>query len=154
LFDLHDELIALVDAVDDADLDYALCGGLAMSVYGIDRSTNNIDILISPEDAPKLRTVAEKMGYTIEVDPMTFADGAVEMRKFIRRDKESRGAQALKALLVTPDITRVWTKRECHDWEHRRLCLVSRWGLIELKSLRRNPRDLEDIAALREPVEY
>ena len=154
MVDLHEELISLVDAADDADLDYALCGGLAMSVYGIDRATDNIDLLIAPGDTEKLRAVAGKMGYTIEVDPMTFSDGAVEMRKFIRRDRETRGGHALKALLVTPDITRVWTKRECHDWENRRLCLVSRWGLIELKSLRRTPRDLEDIAALRQPVEY
>jgi len=51
---------------------------------------------------------------------------------------------------VTPDLGRVWNRRECISWEDRRLCVASRWGMIELKSLRRSPRDLEDIAGLRE----
>jgi hypothetical protein len=56
---------------------------------------------------------------------------------------------SIKALVVTPDLGRVWSRRECIPWEERRLCMVSKWGMIELKTMRRNRQDLEDIAWLR-----
>jgi hypothetical protein len=150
MFDIHAELKDLVDALDKAGVEHALCGGLAMSVYGIDRPTTNIDLLISPEDVNAFRKVAIRLGFTVEVQPVSFADGAVMIVKFIRRDQDAGGDLSLKALLVTPDLHRVWGRRECIPWEGRRLCVVSRWGMIELKTLRRTPRDLEDIASLRE----
>jgi len=150
MFDIHAELKSLVDALDEAGVEHALCGGLAMSIYGIDRPTTNIDLLISPEDVDAFRKVASQLGYTVEVQPVSFADGAVQIVKFIRRDEPPGGDLSLKALLVTPDLGRVWGRRECIPWEGRRLCVVSRWGLIELKTLRRSLRDLQDIASLRE----
>ena len=150
MFDLHAELKRLVDALDGADVEYALCGGLAMSIYGIERPTKDIDLLIPFEGVDAFRAVAGDLGYSVEVPAMAFADGAVEIRKFIKRDPAVGGDLSLKALMVTPDLARVWRHRECLPWEDRRLCLVSRWGMIELKTLRRSLRDLEDISALRE----
>jgi hypothetical protein len=140
----------LVDGLDEEGIEYALCGGFAMAVYGFPRPDVDIDLLAPPEDLDSFREVAARCGYSIEVQPVVFAGGAVEIRKFIKRDPASRGGLTLKLLLVTPDLRRVWSKRECVDWEGRRLCVVSRWGMIELKSLRRSPWDLEDIAGLRE----
>jgi hypothetical protein len=150
MFDLHAELRSLVDCLDEAGVEHALCGGLAMSILGVERPTKDIDLLIAPESLDAFRSVAADLGYTVEVPAVTFASGAVEICKFIKRDPEAGGDLSLKTLLVTPDLTRVWSRRECLPWENRRLCLVSRWGMIELKSLRRSPRDLEDISALRE----
>ena len=150
MFDLHAELKSLVDALAAADVEYALCGGLAMAIYGIERPTNDIDLLIPYESVDAFRAAATALGYTVEVPAVTFAGGAVEIRKFIKRDAAAGGDLSLKALMVTPDLARVWSRRECLSWEDRRLCVLSRWGMIELKSLRRSPRDLEDISALRE----
>jgi hypothetical protein len=148
--DLHGELKSLIDQLDEKEVEYALCGGLAMSIYGLPRPTIDIDLLVPPESVESFRQVAGERGYTVEVQPVVFADGAVEIRQFIKRDTASQGSLTLKLLLVTPDLARVWSKREYVDWEGRRLCIVSRWGMIELKSLRRSPWDLEDIASLRE----
>jgi hypothetical protein len=148
--DLHGELKGLVDRLDEEGVEYALCGGLAMSFFGLPRPTIDIDLLVPPESVESFRQIAGERGYTVEVQPVTFADGAVEIRKFIKRNTASRESLTLKLLLVTPDLGRVWSKREYIGWEGRRLSIVSRWGMIELKSLRRSPWDLEDIAGLRE----
>jgi hypothetical protein len=150
LTDLHGELKELVDRFDEREVEYALCGSLAMAFYGLPRPALDIDLLVPAESMEPFREIANDRGYTIEVQPVIFADGAVEIRTFIRRDPVSRRSFTLKMLLVTPDLGRVWSKREFISWEGRRLCIVSHWGLIELKTLRRSAQDLEDIAGLRE----
>ena len=47
--DIADELRLLISLLDEHGIDYALCGGLAMSVYGKPRSTIDIDLLTLPE---------------------------------------------------------------------------------------------------------
>jgi hypothetical protein len=44
--DLFEELRALLEALRRENLPYALCGGLAVAVYGITRATEDIDLLI------------------------------------------------------------------------------------------------------------
>ncbi len=43
-FDPYAELLALARALDAAGLEYALCGGLALAVYGAPRATRDIDL--------------------------------------------------------------------------------------------------------------
>ena len=43
------ELSALVSALDENEIEYAVCGGLAMAVHGFARATLDIDLLIRPE---------------------------------------------------------------------------------------------------------
>ena len=39
MLDLYDELAALLDALEAANAEYAVCGGLAMAIHGIPRAT-------------------------------------------------------------------------------------------------------------------
>ena len=45
--DLLTELRSITDALDLARVDYALCGGVALAIYGIPRATVDIDMLIT-----------------------------------------------------------------------------------------------------------
>ncbi len=58
--DLYDELMALIDAFADANIDYALCGGIAVAFYGYPRFTKDIDILIRAEDLDRILARAKK----------------------------------------------------------------------------------------------
>ena len=63
--DLIDELAALIKALNDAGVRYALCGGLAMAVHGHPRATQDIDLLIPEEELAKIQQVAETVGFWI-----------------------------------------------------------------------------------------
>ena len=47
--DLLSELRCITDALDVARVDYALCGGVALAIYGIPRATIDIDMLVTPD---------------------------------------------------------------------------------------------------------
>ena len=46
MLDLYEEFRAVVTALEDRDIDYAVCGGLAVAVYTEPRATVDIDLLV------------------------------------------------------------------------------------------------------------
>ena len=150
MFDLYDELRRLITALDEHQIDYALCGGLAMAVYDRPRATVDIDILIRSESLDVVIPIATKLGYEIRGLDMTFSHGAIEIRRVSKIDKSSGHVLSLDLLLVTPAIQQVWNSRVQAVWDEGTLSVVSLAGLIELKKLRHSLQDLADIASLQE----
>ena len=54
---LYDELLALVDVLEQNQLEYALCGGLAVGILGHPRMTKDIDLLVRAEDVSSANMV-------------------------------------------------------------------------------------------------
>jgi len=150
MLDLYDEFKAIIGALSQRQIDYAVCGGLAMAVYGLARATVDIDLLIVGDDFERVKAAVQPLGYVIEAQPMTFARGAVEIRRLSKIDKETGIVLSLDLLLVTPQIEEVWRSRTEVVWENDRLKIVSREGLIGLKSIRASGQDMDDIKRLRE----
>ena len=150
MFDLYDELRKLITALNEQEIDYALCGGLALAVYDRPRATVDIDLLILFESLDSVMIIADKLGYEIRGLDMTFSNGAIEIRRKSKIDRETGHVLSLDLLLVTPAIQNVWATRVEADWEDGILTVVSREGLIRLKSYRNSLQDLADIAALQE----
>jgi hypothetical protein len=153
MLDLYDEFIAVVSAFSEGAIDYAVCGGLALAVYCEPRATVDIDLLIRPDDLERASGVARSLGYTIEEPPMTFVHGVIEIRRFLKPDAESGDSLPLDLLLVSPEIVDVWDSRSQIQIEQGSLWVVSRMGLIAMKSLRASGQDLADIERLREGLE-
>ncbi len=59
---LFDEFSRLVSEFKKENIEYALCGGLAMAVYAFPRATLDIDILIKSESLEKAKTLAQRLG--------------------------------------------------------------------------------------------
>jgi hypothetical protein len=150
MLDLYDELTAIVGELDKSKTPYALCGGLAMAIYGVQRNTVDIDLLIRPEHLETVKKAGRKLGYVFEAIPMSFAGGGMEIRRISKVDKASGDALMLDLLLVTSASEDVWQSREQREWEPGKIWVVSRTGLIKLKSLRSSPQDLVDIGNLKE----
>lgn len=146
--DLFSELELLVRELAAREIEYALCGGLAMAVHGVTRATVDIDILIPPKLLEDALSTARARGFTIEAKPMTFADGAVRIHRASKADPESGDLLSVDHLVVTPPLEGVWESRRTVRWEAGRLSVVSRSGLIELKRLRASAQDLADIERL------
>lgn len=108
-----------------------------------------MDLLILAESLPQVIDLARLQGYVLSAKPMTFAQGAVEIRRVSKLDSETGDLVSLDLLLVTPPLHAIWATRQQVSWEGEALSVVSRDGLIELKLLRGSGQDLDDIKRLR-----
>jgi hypothetical protein len=147
--DLLQELKALTLSLDEAGLDHALCGGLALAVYALPRATLDIDLLIPSETLDRVKAVAASLGFTFPANPMEFQGGQVQIHRLTKLDQASGQPLVLDLLLVTPATKPAWETRRFLDWDGGRLTVLSPSGLIALKSLRASGQDLDDIAYLR-----
>ena len=153
MFDLYYEFRKLIAGLDEHQIDYALCGGIAMAIYDRPRATIDIDLLILSDSLDRVMAIATACGYTIRGLDMTFSNGAIEIRRVSKIHSETGQVLSLDLLLVTPQIQKVWDSRVQADWEGGKLSVVSREGLIGLKSLRGSAQDHADISALKEDVD-
>ena len=145
--DFFQELKDLVGALERCSIDYALCGGVALAIHGAPRATQDIDLLLRPEDTDRLRAVARACGFTFESSPMDFASG-ITIQRFTKLIEGQ--PFMLDVLLVSPQIERVWAERVKLAFEGGIVRVVSRAGLIALKLVAARPQDLVDIQRLEE----
>ena len=150
MLDLYEELRKLIAALDSNEIDYALCGGIAMAIHGRPRATVDIDILITPESLPETLGIAEGLGYAIRGLDMSFGKDLIEIRRVSKIDRVTRFVLTLDMILVTDAIRDVWETRVNADLEGGRLSVVSKEGLIALKKISGRPQDIADISALSE----
>jgi hypothetical protein len=150
MLDIYDEFRNLVAVLEEHEIDYAICGGMAMAVHERPRMTIDIDILIQAESLDRVIAIATELGYKIRGRDMSFANGAVEIRRISKIDPESGDLLSLDLLLVTPQLRSAWESRVESEWEGGTFSVVSRAGLIALKQLRMSGQDLDDIKALEE----
>ncbi len=149
MLDLFSEFKTLISRLSEGHISYALCGGLALAVYGLPRATVDMDLLIPPDALATVMASARELGYTVEAKPMTFAKGAVDIRRISKIDPDSGDLLSLDLLLVTPELMNIWETRTQVEWEDGKLWVVSREGLISLKSLRSSGQDTDDIKHLK-----
>lgn len=145
---LYDELKALVGALNQEKVPYALCGGLAMAVYGFPRATVDIDLLVQREDLQRILSIASRMGFTLRSKPMVLERGSMEIHRAVKVLGEDQDPLMLDLLLVTPALEQVWQAREWKEWDEEALWVVSRKGLIRLKSWRGSNIDRADLERL------
>ena len=151
--DIFEELAQLTLQFKEQQIEYALCGGLAMAVYAFPRATMDIDILIEPDTLHKAKSIANTLGFSFETKIMSFKEGAIQIVRLTKIDPESEDFLALDMLLVTPQIKPIWEKRQQLRWERGEIPVVSPEGLIQLKSMRGSGQDQDDIQHLREMID-
>jgi hypothetical protein len=138
----------VIKALDQNQIDYALCGGLAMAIYGLPRATVDIDILIREDALERVLALAGKLGYTLRGKDLDFE--TIKIRRVSKVDSETKDVLTLDMLLVTSEIRDIWETRVRAKLEGGQLSVVSKPGLIALKEMSGRPQDLADIAALKE----
>ena len=151
--DLLDELKALIDKLEEENIDYALCGGLAMAIYALPRATLDIDILITPNLLEKINCAIYDLGFTLKAAPMEFHGGKIKIHRVSKTEPATGETLVLDILLVTPEIKEAWNNRIKVAWEHGNISVVSPEGLILLKSLRASGQDQDDIDFLRSIID-
>jgi len=147
--DLLEELKNLTAKLDLLEIDYALCGGLALAIYARPRATLDIDIMIELDSLPQTKNAVGALGFTLSAAPMEFHGGEVKIHRLTKIDEDSGEALVLDLLIVTPKTRQAWESRQTVEWDGGPLKVVSPQGLIFLKSLRSSGQDQDDIEYLR-----
>jgi len=145
--DLLDELIRVTAALDEAQVPYALCGGLAVAVHGAPRATTDLDLLVPQEHLDQAVDVAKGAGFRFEATPMRFPDG-MRIRRVTRIDGEL--AVTLDLIVVGPDLAAIFDDRQEFRLRGQRLSVLHRDGLIRMKIAAGRPQDLADVARLQD----
>jgi hypothetical protein len=144
---LFDELTALVAELESDSVEYALAGALALAVWGVPRATQDIDLLVPLAAVPAALTVARRRGFTVEALPIRFTDG-MEMRRLSKIAGESM--LVLDLLVADAGLEPVLRDRRRLATERGPLWVVSRDGLIRMKTTAGRPQDLVDVQRLQE----
>ena len=146
---LVDELHSITAAFETAGLRYAVCGGLAVTIHGVVRSTEDIDVLVAPEDLPRVFALVEPLGYTIPAMLMTFGAGS-DRERHVQRISKIVGSQVVTLDLLVADasLAGLLDDRVVVTLPQGKLTVVSRAGLLRMKKLAGRPQDLADIEKL------
>lgn len=144
---LLDEFKAITSSLNEAGIDYAVCGGWAMAIHGLPRATMDIDLLVLAVDLEKILAVARHLGYDVEGLPLHFD---IEIRRISKIDKDTKKLITLDLLLVADDIMDIWSAREDVKWREGFTRVVSKNGLIKMKRLAGRTQDMADIEKLLE----
>jgi hypothetical protein len=145
--DFFQELKDLTSALDAGAVDYALCGGVALAIHGVPRATQDIDILVRPEDLARLRETARGCGFMLESVPMDLSSGITIQRFTKLVDGQPL---MLDALVVRGPLDRAWEGRQSAEIEGGCVRVVSRESLIALKLAAGRAQDLVDVQRLEE----
>jgi len=148
MIDLLVELDQVTSAFERAGIDYAVCGGLALTIHGFPRATFDLDLLIRDESLSAAFETAKQLGYDIHGLDISFKERAVEIRRVSKIDEEGE-VLSLDLLLVTPQVEDVWRGRMLLDWNKNGVWIVSKEGLIRMKELAGRHKDLIDIDRIK-----
>jgi hypothetical protein len=148
--DLFAELRSVIQALGAADIPYALCGGIAMSIHDHPRATVDIDLLAPRDAVARLAAALGPLGFARrERAPARLAGGEVVMHRLTKIVPGDPDVLVLDVIEVGPGATAdAWRTAEAAEWDGRAVKVVSREGLIGLKRLRGSAQDAADIARL------
>jgi len=151
--DILDELKKLISKLNAEEIEYALCGGLAMAIYALPRATLDIDLLIEASSLEATKRAVHDLGFTVKAAPMEFHGGKMHIHRVSKIESGTGETLVLDLLIVTPAIRDAWDSRKKVEWEHGQISVVSPAGLILLKSFRKSGQDQDDIHFLRSIID-
>ena len=150
MLDIVEELRALLAALSERDVEYALCGGLALAVHGVPRATVDIDLLVLADDVDAAVAAARDRGFVVDADSMQLADARVTVRRVSKLGAPGEDPLPLDLVVVTEENRKAWDSRERMAWIDGDLTVVSVDGLVHLKRLRSSRQDIADIERLQD----
>src|SRR4051794_29386252 len=119
-----------------------------MAVHGFTRATEDIDLLVRPDDLERIYAAVAGLGYLVHAKPMNFKGGDMQIRRVSKIDPTDGDLLTLDLLLVTPASAEVWETREVRTLSGEPVPVVSREGLVTLKKSRGSEQDVVDIKRL------
>ena len=143
---LIDELFNVIDCLQQAEISYAICGGIAVIIHGYPRLTKDIDIMILTEDRDRVEELMKEIGYDFSSGIIPFDVGKKTERQVLRISKvEGEDFLSLDFIMVSPFLEKAWQTREIRKLGKKKIVVVSREGLIQMKRIAKRPQDIADL---------
>ncbi len=151
---LVDELHAVARALHDAEIPYAVCGGIAVTIHGATRTTKDIDLLVARRDVPRVLDAVRPLGFAYAALPMTFEAGTERERHVQRVSKLDDGEHlVLDLILADGALAEMLEGSLVIALPQGPLRVVARDKLLAMKRLAGRPQDLADLQKLEAPDE-
>ncbi|MDZ7305372.1 MAG: nucleotidyltransferase family protein [candidate division KSB1 bacterium] len=151
MLDLYTEFEAVLEALETHQINYAVCGGLAVTLLAQPRLTQDIDILVHPDDCDRSKAILLPLGFKFFSAPMRFDNDIVEVHKLTKIEIGGNDYLFLDLVVaISPFSQEILRERIRLSWRNKQIWVVSREGLIKLKESAKRPQDLLDLEALRE----
>jgi len=144
---LYDEFFSIIRKLNEADIKYAVVGGIALSFHTEPRYTKDIDILTTSEHIGRLKSILNKMGYTFEAIPWTFRNTNITLHRLTKIE----GEESLTIDLLTGNEEKhreIIKNAIIEETEYGLTCIANREDLIWMKRIRNSKQDIADIEAL------
>lgn len=148
--DIRDEFLGVVDQLNAAQIDYAVCGGIALLFHGYPRLTTDIDLLVEDKDVERIHKAVAEIGFSVTTpQPIVFNAGR-DAETRVRRVSKFEGEEhlILDLILMSSALEPVWRSRETLPLEGRSVSVLSRDGLIQMKRAAGRTQDRADIERL------
>ncbi len=146
---IYEALTTIVRKLEAARLNYAVCGGLAVAIHGLTRTTKDIDLLIERADLEAILEIVRKCGFILEGGILPMGAGEPFPRDIFRISKViGKELLTLDLLIVNPLLQQAFEAREYYEWLGVRLQAVSPAGLYVMKKLAGRTQDIADLQRL------
>lgn len=145
--DLYDEFFSIIRAFEDAEITYAVIGGIALAFHDKPRFTRDIDILVNKNHFEEVEKILRKLEYFSSTDPHKFLNVDLVLHRFVKTEK---GDHLLVDLLIGENkkFDRVFENSVKTEWEEGVVSIASKKDLIWLKKFRNSDQDKTDIKKL------
>ncbi len=151
----------IIKHLHENDIRYLLAGGLASNLYGAERATRDIDLIIDfeKENLNKFEKVVKSLGFS-ELLPLFARDlWDPKYRKMLLEEKNliaftyfnaPRGELVIDLILNAPKSFEImWSAKSTRYNEGIPLHMVNVDHLIEMKELANRPQDVYDVMQLK-----
>lgn len=158
------EFVKLFIALSQHRIRYLVCGGLAINIYGIPRSTADIDLVLDLEkdNVAEFLKVITKIGYHAHL-PISLENliDKNERNKYIQSKNliaysfynSSSNVMSMDILIDTPtEFDVMWNNREIRKVSGEEINIVSIPDLITMKKYAGRLQDEKDIILLSEMI--
>lgn len=155
----------LFSSLNEGAVKYLVAGGVAVNLYGIERATADIDIVVKldAENVAKFVKVARKLGLKpripVGLDDFVDAEKRAEwvrdkrMTVFSLYDAENPFFLVDVFVQVPFDFDKVYDQKETMELEDTKIPVVPIADLIAMKEKSSRPQDQADIFYLRKIME-
>ncbi|MCD4677545.1 MAG: nucleotidyltransferase family protein [Desulfobacula sp.] len=144
---IFDEFIQIIKHIELKKIKYALVGGVAMAFYTQPRFTQDIDILIDPNDLENICQILKKNKYFLSAEPWTFKNTPLTLHRFLKVTEDD---QMIIDLLVAGEerhLNIIHNALKAHS-EHGNARIAEKSDIIWLKKKRNSLQDQADIERL------
>jgi len=144
---IFDEFSRIIKHLEEQKIQYAIVGGVALAFYAEPRFTQDIDMLLAPEDFFKLKTILEDIGYFESAEPWTFKKTPLTLHRFF---KVVTNDQMIVDILLAGNSKHleIITNALVAEGEHGFVRIANKLDMIWLKHQRNSLQDQADIERL------